>query len=173
MWAGVQSLCWMRTEAHVVAGAMSPAPSRLAPLPSPTGLSPRPRPKSLFVRLNSFRKASLLSLSSTASSPQCEAPAFTFDELLRLHKRKAVHPPPLDTHTSSLNPLHTDTTSLCPTLLFCINFCLCDRNLDSHLFPTYELRQFLHFHPPRGSFSVLSKESNEKIDFLSFKSCMI
>ncbi|XP_069169023.1 uncharacterized protein [Procambarus clarkii] len=68
-------------------GAMSPAPSRLAPLPSPTGLSPRPRPKSLFVRLNSFRKASLLSLSSTASSPQCEAPAFTFDDLLRLHKR--------------------------------------------------------------------------------------
>ncbi|KAF2354315.1 EGF-like domain, partial [Trinorchestia longiramus] len=39
------------------------------PLPSPTGLSPRTRPKSLFVRLNSFRKASLLSLSSTASSP--------------------------------------------------------------------------------------------------------
>ncbi|KAK3863238.1 hypothetical protein Pcinc_030967 [Petrolisthes cinctipes] len=66
---------------------MSPAPPRLAPLPSPTGLSPRPRPKSLFVRLNSFRKASLLSLSSTASSPQCEAPAFTFDDLLRLHKR--------------------------------------------------------------------------------------
>ncbi|XP_050733493.1 uncharacterized protein LOC127007035 isoform X3 [Eriocheir sinensis] len=68
-------------------GTMSPAPSRLAPLPSPTGLSPRPRPKSLFVRLNSFRKASLLSLSSTASSPQCDAPAFTFDDLLRLHKR--------------------------------------------------------------------------------------
>ncbi|XP_047735954.1 uncharacterized protein LOC108667911 [Hyalella azteca] len=42
---------------------------RQAPLPSPTGLSPRTRPKSLFVRLNSFRKASLLSLSSTASSP--------------------------------------------------------------------------------------------------------
>ncbi|XP_042887240.1 uncharacterized protein LOC122263022 isoform X3 [Penaeus japonicus] len=71
-------------------GAMSPAPSRLAPLPSPTGLSPRPRPKSLFVRLNSFRKASLLSLSSTASSPQCEAPAFTFDDLLKLHKRSSA-----------------------------------------------------------------------------------
>lgn len=62
--------------------------SRPNPIPSPTGLSPIPRPKSLLVRLNSFRKASLLSLSSTASSPPCEAPSFTFEDLLKPSKRK-------------------------------------------------------------------------------------
>lgn len=105
-----------RIEACIVAGAMSPAPSRLAPLPSPTGLSPRPRPKSLFVRLNSFRKASLLSLSSTASSPQCEAPAFTFDDLLKLHKRKAVHPPQLH-----ITPSSTQIRPLTINYMFCLN----------------------------------------------------